>query len=1650
VNRKFPLLKARMIVIYKVFLCFLINCLALKEISAASSILIRKNNTVDINIVTENDVKSIQVENFVFLLNGDQFYQLHHNKTQMYLVKMAKLETNTTNKIIMFDVVLYDNNILIVILARHDYFEVFEISTIISSDTKPIQKITTLGGFQGAKAIRQKNGEVIFITATYLSNVESMISIYKWSESYFRQTYKKYTQLIHEFSAVSNGNDIFAFYTKALKTKIILYLLKISNDYKVDQLDNIILKYGSFFTFTFENQIFINFSPLKKAKSTLFFINKSNQIFPSKEQPEKFNKGIATNNTFIGLIEGAINVYCNIELRCYGSISLRATKLFSFHYITLNKLEMEFLILHFKDKHENILRIIPVTRNNYVNKIIDTTHKSHFVEATKNLQRVILKVKQKVTTIKDQINLHRCKNITQSLKHMHLHNSVVGEVNLVSKNLLTSSNLWKKVELLQNDINLLKHQFTIKRSKRNIFGSKSLSVGHLKIINLIYNESLTVPFLHLNANITTKLIDVNNMNNVPWNHFVFGIASNTSIIKGALRFRSPVHVQNLKTRKLNNLNTNEIFNLVGEQNITSNIFINKGLFSSIINSTRLNKLHPDNDIAKINYNNIINSHVSIKKIQILNILKVSEKEEHLRHIFGTHFEDLQQIYTGRVSINGSLTLVNIEIDSDKLFLEGKLEAIDIDFYKDFWVTNLYQVIATYLNFGYEITCPGLNSKLINSKDISTYLQTSDESTNGVTYMVFNSTNIFGDVNILKEFQTNFSKLKLKAVGKLFIDTVKFGGVKKFHRLQASKILSQHLNDIKDREFIFKGNYLKNITFAGKKNMKLLTVQKSVNIMNGFYIDFINNRSLADAGLSYQKKFSVVSLDKPLISTDLIINTLNGEHFSNIMHFVDDDLNFNTTLVVAANVDFSRNLKVNKINTIQWNEYRNKIVEKNIFEVIDIHDRKSFKNIVEIEFVDRLIYINEINLRDLFENIMLKDRAQIVTTSWNFGNAKFVDINTTHLNHIQINDIIDRRGNAVINSNFYVEMGNINHNVKGDFEYDFDSLFQKVKFIDQQNFRVVRVLDHAKWSSIIGNETVIDYLNKYGVRKDAEQVITGKVVLVKPLINSAFTTKSIFKDFDFEYIAKDCLYKKSVETQYVTAKTIFTRPIQIDTVNAFRGLEASYINRMNIQQFNETAYRKNENVPTIKGFIKFNLPIIVDHLFLENGKLDGVSIANLYCFNSTKLVPPVSISDLHVINSLSTSIVIDYNFNDFFERRITKRRNNHDLTGHPSFLDLKVARNIQVKSLNKINVDDVIWKTTKKLQNIKGSKRIFGNLTMEGPSSINKLNERDFMEKAKASVLLKNNYNLQNLSSESIAILRGINLTRVFNDFNLKNISNSNKTEVIKRLYKIEDSLKSKSRNNFIQLTTYYKIFWNEDPPNICKAIGNFDMNNLSIIVKKDSIRKSLFLNYEDTLTLAETNENFNITISITKGGSILNLRWKIPNINEEFYKAVKLNLTDVILINAVEISDEFQAIVLKTKETYLLYRFDKFEHYYIFVGSFKDIRILNNKLFLKHGSSLLILGKSFEIIEQLDEMEISEVFSINSILNIVSFSKIHSTLMIWTIGKDDKPSLIQTISISITPLEIKMNSRHCAPNGISSRIHYRNKRTYMTGGEELD
>lgn len=633
------------------------------------------------------------------------------------------------------------------------------------------------------------------------------------------------------------------------------------------------------------------------------------------------------------------------------------------------------------------------------------------------------------------------------------------------------------------------------------------------------------------------------------------------------------------------------------------------------------------------------------------------------------------------------------------------------------------------------------SDTLNSKTIVSYLQTNSTSI-GDTYMVINSTSILGNLEMAIGFRSFLYKLTSEAVSRNSAEIIKFRRRKKFHRIKAMKLSTQNLNSIDKIDFMFATDFFKNITISGKKNLKFLKVHKAVNIVDVLDIDFINNRSLADAGLSYQKKFKYVTLDKPLISKDIVVDLLNGKHFSNILDFVDQNLNLHTKLIFTGDATFKNSLKVENINKFNWNWFREKIVDKTIYKKQIIRGHKIFKNIVEMEKVNNLQIINNINLKDLFHNILLKDRSQIITGYWSFGKVNFRDTIMNHINYIEMGNLIDRRKSVKIISDLYVEICDVSKYVNGVFLYDFENLFNKIKNVNQHKFNEVTILDHAQWPTKFGNETSIDYLNKYGVRKDAEQVITGKVVLMKPLINSAFTKNKIFKDFDFEYIAKDCLYKSSIEPQYITAETVFTRPIQMDSVKTVNTLKTKFINNIDMNKFNSSTFRIHGESTVIQGKKQFKKFIFIKDLVLQHSKIDGIDVNNLYCYLNKTPVPSISIGNVKVYNSLEKLSVNNNEFESFLSKRIVKRGRNQELLGQPTFLQLNVAKNINLKSINNINIDDIIIISSKNLQNLKGNKKIYGSLFIMGPSTVHNLNNKSLIEKTKSSVILKNNYKFQ--------------------------------------------------------------------------------------------------------------------------------------------------------------------------------------------------------------------------------------------------------------------------------------------------------------------
>ena len=156
-----------------------------------------------------------------------------------------------------------------------------------------------------------------------------------------------------------------------------------------------------------------------------------------------------------------------------------------------------------------------------------------------------------------------------------------------------------------------------------------------------------------------------------------------------------------------------------------------------------------------------------------------------------------------------------------------------------------------------------------------------------------------------------------------------------------------------------------------------------------------------------------------------------------------------------------------------------------------------------------------------------------------------------------------------------------------------------------------------------------------------------------------------------------------------------------------------------------AYRKNDKIAVIKGKLTFEKPVVIENLSVQ--AIDDVPVENFYCFNGTNVVPPISIGHMHIENSLHVDTINGHNFDDFMEKRLVKKgRPNQVLTGHPTFSNIRVVKNFNVRSINNIDIEDIVFKNSKKLQEIRGEKKIAGNLTIIGPTVFDSVNGVDIL------------------------------------------------------------------------------------------------------------------------------------------------------------------------------------------------------------------------------------------------------------------------------------------------------------------------------------
>lgn len=91
--------------------------------------------------------------------------------------------------------------------------------------------------------------------------------------------------------------------------------------------------------------------------------------------------------------------------------------------------------------------------------------------------------------------------------------------------------------------------------------------------------------------------------------------------------------------------------------------------------------------------NFIETPIKIFHFNILSNLTISDNAntDNLRNVIGTRYEDLSQIYTGRIIIDGSLFLSNLFVDETKSQIMVQKNLFQPDVNNNYWIKNVNQV-----------------------------------------------------------------------------------------------------------------------------------------------------------------------------------------------------------------------------------------------------------------------------------------------------------------------------------------------------------------------------------------------------------------------------------------------------------------------------------------------------------------------------------------------------------------------------------------------------------------------------------------------------------------------------------------------------------------------------------------------------------------------------------------------------------------------------------------------------------------------------------------------------------------------------------------------------------------------------------------------
>ncbi|KAH8301011.1 hypothetical protein KR044_011252, partial [Drosophila immigrans] len=1089
--------------------------------------------------------------------------------------------------------------------------------------------------------------------------------------------------------------------------------------------------------------------------------------------------------------------------------------------------ETFLLLAHQRQSNITLLRVVQLGGTNDAPNMINVSpdgsddlssvqvHRHEFEETVNGLRSLLLRRRKQVDA------LHRLTRSVQQAalgegngeKQLHLgRGSRVDQVNVQGEHLQTPMQLKRRVEQLRQ------HYAGSRRTVRSFgvgndsssVGSELLKVRRLHVRNLIYSGELlpnyyldnsSTPILTIKgkllakrlqaeqlltpqsyerpsrqvdalepgASLVVRQLHVARINNVSWFDFVDSLflQSRDNLIEGRLIVQSRARVVNLETPLLNGLVVEQLFNLRLPQTVSSNIFMS-AFFVAKLEAQLINGLDFANDIVFRGDNGtLIKTPVHIYQMIVSGDLLVANatkwRQRRTPQADASLDHSLQQYYTGKVTLNGSLTVNSVLRDTEETqLLLGDQSLRQQDLHSDYLLLRGEQNLTALVFGNAKVTMPALHSAHINGHPAEEHLlnhapgQAQREQAKPL-HIIFMDAQVEGDVHC-SNYSSRLAQIAEDAVRQGEAATIT--GHKQFEApLTVESLSSGALNGIPVAELVLKAQPSHN--FTHRKSFERIVVKQQAAVQQDLRVDELNSLPVAQLlqrGYSLQR----LELAETAQLQQLSFQRLNNLPFDELLGLLSvseeqQQLLLRKQLIVKGNVRFEEPLQLLSLNGIRWDEYVTRLVSGNGNALIA--GRKTFRQPVLLTDALQSPSINGLDLSALLDNTLLRTTPQSVGGSYAFARMTVGNLDVPAINGIPATSFLDTRQKQLrLQGDLHVQHLTINGSLSScHMPHDpLPQLDAQLAALQQRQWRSISVLGDAHWPEARdATDPQLEYLRRHAVRRcGATQTISGHVTLRQPQLGTMRTLRRFPSSLNLSHIASDALLRHAPHTQLVRAPQVFVQPLEARAVRLLGDCRVERLDHIDPLRLNASLYRRSSGQP-IEAQLRFEQPPIVQRLRLQ-GRLNGGRVDGIFEQAADAPWPPVRLGQLEV-RQLQLEQVNGMHVEYLLQHRVPLRATQPlELFGTLSFRgDLELGEHALLRTINGIPLQKAVYKHGRRLQAIGGAKTFEQGVQLLGPAHVMHLNGRDLSDSYQQSIFTDRDYSIDSLLLDGATFEAGL-------------------------------------------------------------------------------------------------------------------------------------------------------------------------------------------------------------------------------------------------------------------------------------------------------